>query len=140
MSPYAEAAPNNDLRYFKLSEFTDSEPPYDSKMNQSFLLKLDRLRALCGFPINIKSGYRSENHQDEKDKDKPGTHTRGIAVDIIAYNPRQRLSILKYAMQLGFTGIGIYPLHIHLDSRHGKQVIWVLDYYSINHARDSPRR
>lgn len=126
VAPYAQS-----LEFFTLSEFTDREPPYEVKMDQAFLLKLDELRRLCGFPIYIKDGYRSENNSNEKRKLKPGTHYRGIAVDIIVSQGPRQLAILKYARQLGFTGIGTYPLHIHLDTRKGRKVIWVRDYYTI---------
>ncbi len=133
---YVQAQP---LEFFTLSEFTDSEPPYEVKMNQAFLLKLDELRRLCGFPIYIKSGYRSPNNSDEKYKRTPGTHSKGIAVDIIVSPGHKQLVILKYALQIGFTGIGLYPSHIHLDTRKTKQVIWVRVSYNVHHARDNPK-
>jgi uncharacterized protein YcbK (DUF882 family) len=46
------------------------------------LLKLDLLRARCGFPFVITSGYRSEDHPIEAKKEKAGTHAQGIAADI----------------------------------------------------------
>ena len=136
-APVAEA---KDLQYFELAEFRDSHSPYETKMDRDFLRKLDRLRDLVGFPIHINSGYRSPKHPDESYKRTPGTHNKGIAADIMAVNTYQRLRILKYALQLGFTGIGIYPRHIHLDTRNSKQVLWVRDKYIISHSRDSPRR
>ena len=130
-----------DLRYFKLSEFVDRHSP-DSEvhMDRSFLIKLDQLRELVGFPLHIRSGYRSRDHPDEINKKKPGTHTKGIAVDIMVSDAYKQRAILRYALQLGFTGIGIYPLHIHLDTRKAKKVLWVREKYNVHHSRDSPRR
>lgn len=128
------------LEFFKPSEFADREPPHESKMDQAFLLKLNELRRLCGFPLYINSGYRSPKHSIEIVKEKPGTHSKGIAVDIKILNSNQMRTILKYAMQLGFTGIGIYSSHIHLDTRNTQQVTWVGVSYNVQLARDTPRR
>ena len=143
-APPTEAHPHNEtplLQYFDISEFRDrTDPTAKVKMNRHFLLKLDELRRRCGFPINIRSGYRSPNHIDERNKRTPGTHTKGIAVDIMVNDDYHRSRIIRHATALGFRGIGIYPLHIHLDTRITHNVIWVRDKYIINHSRDSPRR
>tara|TARA_R110000803_G_scaffold5230_5_gene17341 strand:+ start:1683 stop:2006 length:324 start_codon:yes stop_codon:yes gene_type:complete len=103
-------------------------------MDRDFLLKLDELRRLCGFPIHINSGYRAREHPVELHKEKPGTHTQGIAVDIRAINNHRRKIILEHARSLGFTGIGIYPRHIHIDTRKTKRVLWVRDKYKVTHS------
>ena len=101
-------------------------------MDPVFLKKLDKLRDLCGFPIIINSGYRSWTHLLEKIKASPGKHSEGIAVDIQALTDKEKNLIIKYALQLGFTGIGIYPQHIHLDTRKSKTVIWVRGSYNVH--------
>tara|TARA_R100001198_G_scaffold93628_1_gene74918 strand:- start:930 stop:1424 length:495 start_codon:yes stop_codon:yes gene_type:complete len=116
------------LKYFEDSEFIDTKSGHH-KMNREFLLKLDALRARCGFPLIINSGYRSPNHPDEIFKKKPGTHARGIAVDISAWNLKKKKIILKHAKALGFKGIGVYPGHVHLDMRKGKKVTWKYERY-----------
>ena len=125
------------LEYFVPAEFADRITG-EKNMDPSFLLKLDELRRLCGFPLRINSGYRSRDHPVEKIKSKPGTHNKGIAVDIRALTPSKRNMILKYAVALGFTGIGVYPLHIHLDMRKSKTVIWVKDKYPDKRPRHTP--
>jgi len=134
-TPVLEAQP---LEFFNMAEFTDREPPYEVKMDSAFLLKLDELRRLCDFSFHINSGYRSPKHSVEKYKAKPGTHNKGIAVDIAVANDYQMNLILRHALALGFTGIGIYPRHIHIDTRETKRVIWVGNFYTSNQARDSP--
>ena len=116
------------LTYFEDSEFIDTRTGHH-KMNREFLLKLDELRARCGFPLIINSGYRSPRHPDEIFKKRPGTHARGIAVDISAWDPKKKKIILKHAKALGFKGIGIYPGHVHLDMRKGKKVTWKYERY-----------
>ncbi len=125
---FSNDAEASELRYFTLSEFADRETG-QVYMDPVFLKNLDRLRALCGFPIYINSGYRSPEHSIEKVKEKPGTHSKGIAVDIEALTDYEKNRILKYAIQLGFKGIGIYPQHIHLDTRKAKTVLWVQTKY-----------
>lgn len=95
-------------------------------MDPEFLKKLDELRKRCGFPLYIVSGYRSPNHPVEKVKPKPGKHSTGNAADIRALSGVYRYIIMKHAIDLGFTGIGVYTTHIHLDTRKSKTVLWVL--------------
>lgn len=113
------------LQYFTLAEFKDRITG-EVKMNHDFLLKLDELRERCGFPIYIVSGYRSPDHPVEKIKYRPGQHTNGVAADVRALSGVYRYIIMKHAIDLGFTGIGVYPTHIHLDTRKSKTVLWVL--------------
>lgn len=68
--------------------------------------RLQRLRALCGFPIIITSAYRSPAYNRGKSKTgSTGPHTTGRAFDILIYGHRA-FELRKHAMSLGFTGIG----------------------------------
>ena len=93
-------------------------------MEDEFLLKLDQLRDNCGFPFVITSGYRSPSHPIEAKKDVPGTHAQGIAADIKINNSAQRYSLIKAALEHGFTGIGVAGDFIHLDIRGSLPVMW----------------
>jgi hypothetical protein len=67
------------FKYFKIEDF-DCQQTGNNKMDTSFIHRLDHLRAACGFPFHITSGYRDpEGHSIEKAKQTPGTHARGIA-------------------------------------------------------------
>lgn len=71
-------------------------------MKDHFLIKLDRLRQICGFPIVMSSGYRCPEHEVNPD----GPHGDGLAADLKvegkqAYIVQQNANILK------FRGIGI---------------------------------
>ena len=93
-------------------------------MDQAFLLRLDELREVCGIPFIITSGYRDATHPAERDKEKPGKHNEGIAVDIYAPDGITKRTIIKHALDLGFNGIGVGKTFIHVDGRNGTPVIW----------------
>lgn len=111
------------MRNFELSEFACSHTG-KNKMDSSFLSKLDELRDRCGFPFVITSAYRDITHPVEAKKNKGGTHTQGIAADIRVSNGTQKYTIVKEAMAMGFTGIGIANTFIHVDTRTTTPVIW----------------
>lgn len=58
-------------------------------------------------PIFISSGYRCSKHPVEQEKDKPGEHCHGMAVDIIAHGDRA-LRIIKMAQERGVKRIGLH--------------------------------
>ena len=103
-------------RYFNISEFNCKETG-ENEMQNRFIHLLDTLRHSCGFPFIINSGYRSPQHSKEIVKDKPGTHTEGIASDIRINGGEQRYILVEQAIIHGFTGIGISKTFIHIDLR-----------------------
>ena len=112
------------LRYFERSEFACKHTGIN-RINDEFLANLDELRHRCGFPFVINSGYRHKSHPVEVDKSVGGTHTKGIAADVLALNGRERGLIVKNAVEMGcFNGIGIEGRFIHLDMREGDLVVW----------------
>lgn len=95
-------------------------------MDSFFMHLLDKLREACGQPLPAR-GYRCPTHDKEVGGD--GNHPTGKAVDIACTNSHLRFLIIYYAIHLGFTRIGIYNNHIHLDIcglEDGKptEVIW----------------
>lgn len=110
-------------KYFSIEEF-DCQETGENKMVEQFIHKLDELREACGFPFRITSGYRSPSHSIEARKAKPGTHAQGIACDIYVSGGSQRHTIIKEAMRLGFTGIGVAKTFIHVDIRETTPVAW----------------
>jgi len=93
-------------------------------MKPDFLEKLDELRERCGFPFTITSGYRDPTHPLEAKKEKPGTHSQGIAADIRAVSGDERYIILENAFNMGFGGIGVAKTFIHVDTRQSLPVVW----------------
>lgn len=102
------------LRYFKAEEFDSPE-----KMDTEFLSKLDFARARAGVPFNLSSSYRGGDL---------GAHGEGLAVDIACLSSRWRFLILRGLISVGFTRIGIYPSHIHVDLSPGRdqEVCWFI--------------
>ena len=111
------------LQYFDIKEF-DCQETGNNEMRPFFLEKLDELRHACDFPFTITSGYRDPGHSIEKAKSTPGTHARGIAADIYIGSGVEGYKIVKEAMRLGFTGIGVAKTFIHVDTRSTRPVIW----------------
>ena len=111
------------MRHFKIEEF-DCQETGENEMQPEYLEKLNELREVCGFPFVITSGYRSTQHSREAVKERPGTHTKGIAADIAITSGSRRYQLVSTAIAHGFTGIGIAKTFIHLDTRTTTPVIW----------------
>ena len=111
------------VRYFKIEEF-DCQETGNNQMNEDFLNILDELRDRCNFPFKITSGYRDPTHPLELKKEKPGTHSQGIAADIRIMNGSQAYTLLSTAFNMGFGGIGIAKTFIHVDIRNTTPVVW----------------
>lgn len=113
-------------RYFSKKEL---ECPCCGKceMDDNFLMLLDRAREFAGIPFIITSGFRCERHNKEVGGVRNSAHTKGLAVDIIADNPRRRFIILKALLDVGFNRIGIASKFIHVDDDKEKPhgVIWL---------------
>ena len=111
------------LRHFRLDEF-NCQHTGKNEMKPEFLEKLDDLREACEMPFIITSGYRAPEHPIEARKTVAGTHAQGIACDISARNGVERGRIVKHAIELGFTGIGVAKTFVHVDIRKGPLVVW----------------
>lgn len=87
-------------------------------MHPDFMARLQRLRMAYGAPMIVTSGYRDPSHPEEAKKASPGAHSTGRAADI-AVRGADAVKLLRLALELGFTGIGIAQKgasrFIHLD-------------------------
>ena len=90
------------MKYFTESEFNEFE-----KMDPKLLEKLDQLREVYGYPIKLTSTYRSPDHPIEAKKTKPGEHAYGAAVDFACVGGEATFKLVKAAIEVGFTRIGI---------------------------------
>jgi len=113
----------DELMFFKPEEFNCSHSGANG-MSRDFIIRLEHLRAACGFPFVITSGYRSVDHPVEAKKAKAGTHAQGIAADIKVTSGAQRFIIVQKALELGFDGIGIANGFVHVDTRQTTPVMW----------------
>jgi zinc D-Ala-D-Ala carboxypeptidase len=112
---------------FKKKEF-DCKHTGLNLMQQEFVDKLQALRNAFGKPIVITSGYRHPTHPTEAVKASPGWHSKGLAADI-ACESTDAYKIVKLALTLGFTGIGISQRQgaarfVHLDLRDTAPLIY----------------
>jgi uncharacterized protein YcbK (DUF882 family) len=82
----------------------------------------------------ISSGYRCPKHPVEQEKQKPGEHSLGLAVDIICHGVNA-LNIIFYAQSFGVKRIGIHQkgnvngrfVHIGIADRYNLEfpaAIW----------------
>lgn len=117
---------------FEEHEFTCKCGCGETKMNPTFMRRLQTLRDAVGFALPVTSGYRCPDHPAEAAKDTPGAHTRGCAVDL-GVDRGRAYEVLKAATRLGFTGLGINQKgdgrFIHLDDLvndedHMRPTIW----------------
>lgn len=103
-------------------------------IEEEFMDRLHRLRTIYGEPLKASSGYRDPIYNVQVSKTGPdGPHTTGRAVDILIFGPNV-YRLVKDAMALGFTGIGIHQRgnqnsrFVHLDdivsSIHPRPRIW----------------
>lgn len=120
------------MKHFKIEEFDQKDGNCPAKMDADFLVKIDELRERCGFPLVITSGYRSpEYNKKVSSTGTTGPHTTGKAADI-AVRGQKAHTLLKHALELGFTGIGIsqkgQSRFIHLDTIEGTMRPWVWSY------------
>ena len=130
MTQLTQTTPSYNPKYFSLTEFNCQETN-ENEMNPEFLKRLDELRERCGFPFVITSGYRSPNHTIERNKERPGTHAQGIAADIRTIGGREKYEVVKQALSLGFSGIGVAGTFVHVDDRcaHDSSAIPVIWTY-----------
>ena len=106
-------------------------------MDELFMDMLVSLRERLKQPMSISSGYRSESHNIAIGGSTRSAHLKGCAVDIVC-SGHKAFEIVRLALELGFTGIGVKQngLHekrfIHLDTMPKKSVSiprpWIWSY------------
>jgi zinc D-Ala-D-Ala carboxypeptidase len=104
---------------FSKAEF-DCKHTGNNEMQHSFMELVQLLRTAYGKSMRVSSGYRDPKHPIEARKaGVSGAHTTGLACDF-AVERGDAYTVLKLALELGFTGIGIQQKgsgrFIHLDT------------------------
>lgn len=116
------------IRFFTPREFdSPDEPGSGMNMDLAFLMKLDLLRSRCGFPISVRSGFRTAAHNAKVGGVDSSAHTEGKAADLQSESSTARFKLLSEALRIGFQRIGIGATFIHLDDDETKpqQVAWL---------------
>lgn len=89
-------------------------------MDPVFMHSLIHIRGIYGKPMKLSSAYRCPNHPIERSKNVPGSHSTGMAVDVLVFG-KNASELLRIAVEYGFTGIGVSQRgemkqrFIHLD-------------------------
>jgi hypothetical protein len=106
------------LRHFERSEFS-----HPDEMDAVLLSLLDQARESAGVPFKITSSFRPD--------DEASSHSMGLAVDIACPSSWDRLRIVSGLLEVGFTRIGIYQHHVHVDiaSDRASEVMWYGRYH-----------
>ena len=117
----------SDYPDFPKSEF-DCKHTGLNEMKPEFMSKLQELRKRYGRPLKITSGYRHPTHPIEARKgSKTGEHTFGTCADVSCTSGSDRFELIRLALEVGFTRIGIAKTFVHLGIGHEtlpKNVIW----------------
>src|SRR5690606_26062838 len=105
-------------QHFTMSEFACKHCGANN-IDESFVDKLDLLRARFGRPLIVTSGYRCPEHNARvSTTGRTGPHTTGRAVDL-RVDRKDSYLLLRLAFQMHFTGIGVQQKgparFIHLD-------------------------
>lgn len=116
--------------------FTDDELKCpccgEQKMDIDFMEMLDELRIWYAKPMIVSSAYRCPKHNlAVSTTGEKGPHTTGRAIDIKVAG-EDAYTLVKYAMRMGLTGIGIAQKgerrFIHLDDLempwHPRPRVW----------------
>ena len=115
------------LKWFKNTEFDSKDLPNSwVNMDFEFMKLIDELRDRVGSPIIINSAFRTKSHNLKVGGKSNSSHTRGLAVDLKVSSSEHRFLMVKCALELGITRIGIYKTFIHLDIDQSlpQGVIW----------------
>lgn len=115
------------LKWFKNTEFDSKDLPNSwVNMDFEFMKLIDELRGRVGSPIIINSAFRTKSHNLKVGGKSNSSHTRGLAVDLKVSSSEHRFLIVKCALELGITRIGIYKTFVHLDidKSFPERVIW----------------
>ena len=88
-------------------------------LDPKLLTRLQALRDILGYPLQINSGYRCPDHNAKIGGSKTSQHLLGKALDISTrpMSGAQKHQFLRQALALRFSGVGVYQTFIHIDVR-----------------------
>ena len=120
------------MRYFNYTEFDSPDELGSGKnMSHKILEMLDLAREKYDKPIKITSGYRTQAYNEDLKArgykaSKNSSHLKGLAVDILCNNSKDRFELVDILLDVGFNRIGIANTFIHVDIDEDKptHLIW----------------
>ncbi|WP_349213696.1 D-Ala-D-Ala carboxypeptidase family metallohydrolase [Phascolarctobacterium faecium] len=86
-------------------------------VNPRLVQVLERMRQLCGSPLELSCAYRCPNHNAEVGGVWNSQHVYGIAADVQTPPGLTPEELLRVAEQAGADGIGLYTWGVHVDVR-----------------------
>ena len=113
----------NESQWKTIRHFEPSEFDFPDKMNYKLLVMLDSARDVAGVPFKITSDYREGATVDGGGV---SAHAGGYGLDLEAHSSRTRYRIVDACLKAGFTRIGVYDAHVHVDVDPDKptEVMW----------------
>jgi len=88
---------------------------------------LEHVRSAVGRPMYITSGYRCAPHNAEVGGKPTSDHLNGTAADVVVTSDKDRLSMVKAALEYGCRRVGVYQSFIHLsvNPENPQNVMWL---------------
>ena len=98
-----------------------------NNINSRIVNLCNELYDVTGVYIGVNSGYRCVNHSIAIGSNENSSHCKGLAVDLDIRDNRIRFQVIKAAMSLGVTRIGISDNFCHFDFDPDKagDIIWL---------------
>ena len=109
------------IKYFKVREFACADGTDRVLIAPGLADILHEIRQHFHAPVNITSGYRTENHNKKVGGARKSTHLDGRAADIVVKGVSPS-KVAAYAERLmpEMGGIGEYRTFVHIDVRKEK--------------------
>lgn len=111
---------------FDRSEFACKDNCGFDKISPKLVALLQYIRSATGIPFVIQSGCRCEAYNKKVGGVKDSAHTKGLAVDILCPNSRDRYHMLKeFMVAFKRIGIGASFIHVDIDESLDPEVTWL---------------
>ncbi len=97
------------------------------KLKPELWAKLDLIRAECGFPFIITSGFRTQAENDALNGSvSDSSHLSGLAVDLSCTDSTRRFKMIDVARKYGIKRLGIGKTFVHMDisTTLPQEVMW----------------
>jgi uncharacterized protein YcbK (DUF882 family) len=115
-------------KYFKESEFTCHCCGKGAhEMDPNLLHMLDLVREEMGVPLQITSGYRCEQHNQQVGSKPNSAHCKGKAVDVACSSSNLRMVMVCLFVAHGIKRVGIAKtfIHVDVDDTLPQNVMWL---------------
>lgn len=100
-----------------------------SQLSPVLVDSLYSIQRLINEGLEITSGFRSVEWEHSRGRFGSSSHTKGLAVDVLAVSSSLRYRIVCAAMFLGIPRIGVGKSFVHLDIDKGKSCPCMWHYY-----------